>query len=230
MKMKHWEHYFWKKATRLVAVSESEKRTMSKVREDVELIPNGVDIEKFQPKADRPKEKRILLIGDFKWVQNRDCAKFIIQEIWPLIPSRLGLKLWIVGKKIPREIRHLTKDENVIFDENAPEETEKIYEQADILLAPIRIGGGTNFKILEAMASGVPVLTTLLGIEGIKARANEHVLVANSPSDLARMVEKLCSDEVLVSKLTKNARSLIEKEYEWEKIAKELDDVYKSVL
>ncbi len=242
MKMKYWEQKFWKEATRLIAVSNEEKKLMA--RDDVVVVPNGVDIEKFKVQSSKfknnKKEKRILFIGDFKWIQNRDAVEWMLKQIWPKINSELRtpasrgeqnleLKLWIVGRSIPDSIKKLTDDRNVLFDENAPMETLEIFKQADILLSPIRVGGGTSFKILEAMASRVPVVTTSLGIEGIDARSGDDVLIADSPEGLANHTIRLLEDEEKYLRLAKNARELIEKKYDWKVIVKQLEQVYESV-
>ena len=89
LKLKYWEENIWKRVAKLIAVSEIEKKIMEKVRKDVEIVSNGVDIEKFKAKSDKRKagngEIRILFIGEFKWVQNIDAIEWIIKEIWPKI-------------------------------------------------------------------------------------------------------------------------------------------------
>ena len=133
-----------------------------------------------------------------------------------------------MGRKIPDSIKKLTNDENVIFDENAPNETSEIFRQADLLLAPIRVGGGTSFKILEAMASGTPVVTTRLGIEGIEAKNNEEVLIADDKEGLSDLVVEVIQNEVLYKKIAQKARLLVEEKYDWKVIVKKLEEVYKS--
>lgn len=230
LKLKYRERYFWQKATKLVVVSEAEKKFIK--RKDVALVPNGVDIEKFKVQSLKFKvqgnERRILFIGDFKWLENRDAAEWILKEIWPEISAKCDMKLWIVGKKIPDSIKKLTNNENVIFDENAPNETSEIFRQADLLLAPIRVGGGTSFKILEAMASGTPVVTTRLGIEGIEAKNNEEVLIADDKEGLSDLVVEVIQNEVLYKKIAQKARLLVEEKYDWKVIVKKLEEVYKS--
>lgn len=226
-KIKKWEEHFWKKATGLVAVSEKEKSQMS--RPDVYVVPNGVDIDVYSPKKKtyNRKAKYVLFIGDFKWIQNIQAVQFILKDIWPRIQTE-NTKLWIVGKNMPESFKSLG-DKRVIFDSDAPDETWKIYQKADVLLAPIMVGGGTSYKILESMASGTPVVTTKLGIEGIGAKHEKEALVGQTADVLATYVETLLTDSQLAKKIAENARTLVAETYSWKKIAKRLEDVYKNV-
>ena len=235
LKLKKQEEYFWKKATKLVAVSELEKNIMT--RDDVQIVQNGVDLEKFKFQAPESKflnkEKRALFIGDFKWIQNKDAVSFIIKEIWPKINLKFktgNLKLWIVGRNMPQSLKNLSDDKNVIFDDNNKDKTEDIYGKSFMLLAPLRVGGGTSYKVLEAMATGTAVVTTNLGIEGIKAKNNVHVLASEDSETIAKNAERLLSDKNLYEELAKNAREFIEKHYSWDEITKKLEDVYLSVI
>ena len=236
LKLKRKEEFFWQRATKLVAVSNIEKSIMR--REDVAVVPNGVDIARFAFRETGNKfhtqEKRVLFIGDFKWMQNRDGASFLIKEVWPKISLKLkteNLKLWIVGKNIPEGIKELgANDKSILFDSNNKDETPVIFDKSFLLLAPIRIGGGTSYKILEAMASGTAVVTTNLGIEGLEAKDGIHVLTADDAHGFAAAAIKLLEDKNLYKTLAKNARKLVEENYDWNTIAEKLEKVYKSSL
>ncbi len=227
MKLRYWEKKFWGKATRLIAVSENEQKIMN---QKATIVPNGVDLASFPfYENSSVKEKRILFIGDFKWLKNKDAAEWLVKKVWPRI-KKPGLKLWIIGREIPNAFKELSKDENIIFDEHASEKTTDIFRESFILLAPIRIGGGTSFKILEAMASGIPVVTTKLGIEGISATDGNNVLLAETQEEFVKSVEELLNDRTVYRRLAKNARELIEKKYSWDDIVKKLEEVYTSCL
>ncbi len=237
LKLKKKEINAWRKADRLVAVSNAERKLMK--RADVDVVPNGVDTNNFRFRSfqEIPQEKRILFIGDFKWMQNRDAAENILKHIWPRLclklsetKERANVKLWLVGRNIPSKIKELATGKNIILDANNKDETYQIFRKAYVLLAPIRVGGGTSYKIIEAMASGVGVVTTNLGTEGLEAKNNIHVLSAEREDELTNLVLALIQDHSLYRKLTLNARKLIEEKYDWKVIAKKLNEVYMSCL
>jgi glycosyltransferase involved in cell wall biosynthesis len=209
-------------------------------RKDTVVIPNGVDTEQFKVKSEKLKvksnEKRILFIGDFKWIANQDAVKQIITTIWPQMKLKIensklkiDVNLWIVGRKIPPLIRNLSKDKEIIFDETV-DDTAEAFQKADALIAPIRVGGGTKFKILEAMASGVPVVTTEYGAEGLNIKHAEHMLVGDTNEQLADLLIKLFTDEKTYKQMAKKAREHIEENFSWNSIAKKLEEVYKLTI
>ena len=227
LKLKVWEEKFWRKADCLVAVSSEEGKIMNADA----VVPNGVDTDKFQISNLKYQisngEKRVLFIGDFKWLQNRDSVEMILKDIWPKL--NISEKLWIVGRKIPDYIKKID-GKNVIFDENSPSDTYEIYKRSKILLAPIRVGGGTSFKILESMASGVPVITTELGNAGIGAVDGQSIILAKTGEEFSLAIKKLREDKNLYEKISKNGRALIEEKYSWDKIVLKLEGVYRKVL
>ncbi|MCL4418642.1 MAG: glycosyltransferase family 4 protein [Patescibacteria group bacterium] len=234
-KLKNKEEAFWEKADYLIAVSEDEAKIMKAKNKNVVIVPNGVDINRFKIKdlrfTNKNNNKTILFIGDFRWVENRDALRWIYKDIWPLLKLKtkdleFKINLRIVGKDIPEYLKK-TRDDDIIFDENADNDTSKIFQKANLLLAPIRIGGGTSFKILEAMASGVVVATTRLGASGIGAKDHEEVLISDEADELTNRIIEVFENDLLYKEITANARKLIEKKYDWRIIVEKLEDVYR---
>ncbi len=242
-KIKREEESAWKRVTGLVAVSNEDKKVMEEAGLAPYVVSNGVDVRQFglTPLRERSagRERKILFIGDFKWVQNRDSIEFIIKEVFPKIREKRdsgrgqndgSVKLWIVGREIPESVRSLAKDSNIIFDEGSSSRpTPEIFQEADVLLAPIRVGGGTSYKILESMACGTPVVTMQMSADAIGAKDGEHLMVGQTAEELAEKTAQLLQDEKIYEKIAMNGRRLIEENYSWKKIAKELEKVYESL-
>jgi len=227
LKIKKEEMAAWKRVNALVAVSPKEQEEMG---EDAYLVPNGVDTKRFSLKKapKNKKQKTVLFIGDFRWVANRDSVIYIIKNIWPSIVSKYPeIKLWVVGKNIPDSIRNLVNP-TIVFDENAPERAEEIFQASDVLLSPVRVGGGTNFKILESMSCGTPVVTNKLGNEGLRAKDKSEILICEKPDEFANAVASLLKDEYTYEKMSRNGRDFVVKNFDWENVSLKLDEIYRS--
>jgi len=232
MKIKIWEKYFWRRSTRLAAMSEEDKQVMTQTvpQKTIDIVANGVDIDFFtKAKIQRPKAPTVLFVGNFKWLPNKDAAKFLTYRLWPKIKAKLPqARLWIVGKNPTEEILALGRKKDVLVDSGV-EDIRSAFGQASVLLAPIRNGRGTKYKVLEAMATKLPVITTPLGIEGIEAKVNQEVLIAQGEENLARQTVELLKNPLLGQKLAKSAFSLVKKEYNWGRISNSLDKIYQKL-
>lgn len=231
-KIKREEEQSWMRADFIGTVSLEEKNIIG--RDNVEVVANGVDTRTFSLKKLKKEFKgpyKVLYIGDYSWVQNRDAVKYIIQDIWPHLKNEIDVILWIVGRNMPESLKELGKnDDRISFDDNNTSPTHEIFSEADVLLAPKRVGGGTSYKVLEAMAVGTPVIANTLGVEGFKVHNREDVLIANTSEDLANMVVDVLNDKSLAEKVSINGRKTVEKYYTWSSITADLEQLYKKAL
>jgi glycosyltransferase involved in cell wall biosynthesis len=233
-KLRKQEESFWHRASLVVTVSDTEKDVVEKTGVKTKTVYNGVDLKTFTfkntDKGFKDEVKQFLFIGNYKWLQNRDSARWILQEIWPKIKATgENVRLRIVGRNMPDDIRNW-KDSTVIIEENSERSASEIFSNSFALLAPIRIGGGSQYKILESMAVGTPVITTELGLSGLDVKKDTDLLVADDASGLAEKGSYLLTDEKLYTKLALSGRKQIEDKYDWSKIAKNLEEIYQDVV
>ncbi|OGV91172.1 hypothetical protein A3A66_01055 [Microgenomates group bacterium RIFCSPLOWO2_01_FULL_46_13] len=232
-KIRRWETAYWRTANRLITMSNEDKRAIQlEVGSGVpiDVVANGVDIGFFsKTKKEFPKEPTVLFVGTFKWLPNIDAVEFLVEEIWPQVLEKLSkAKLLIVGFSPSKKILEYGKYPSITVRGDI-EDIRLAYSQADVLLAPIRSGKGTRYKVLEAMATGTPIVATSLAVEGIGVDPNSHVLVGDTAEELASLTVKALTDDRLRETLAKNSKALVEKKFNWATISYELDRVYSEV-
>jgi len=233
-KLKFWEIYFWKKATKLLTVSPDDKVIMEKLIKGVkvDVIPNGVDSAFFSTKKVAKKNPPRVMYGvtNYEWLQNREAADFLINDVWPVVHGKMKeVKLWIVGRLIPQSIVNLTKTRSDIeITESIPDQRDA-YLGATIMLAPIKGSGGTRLKILEAMAAGLPVVSTRIGVAGLNLINNKHALISDTVQGLADETVKLLKDKKLRDKIGKAGQEFVRKNFDWKEIVKLHDPIYKEI-
>ncbi|MFC1653814.1 glycosyltransferase family 4 protein [Patescibacteria group bacterium] len=233
-KIKRWETHYWKNASRLITMSEDDKHAIQnhlKKEMPIDVVANGVDTDLFAKTDKRklPENPTVLFVGTFKWLPNIDAVELLVEKVWPHVIKNLKhARLLIVGFS-PNDKIKLYGDDPTITVRGDVEDIRDAYSQAHALLAPIRSGKGTRYKILEAMATSTPIVATNLAVEGIGIKNGEHALMADSPEELAKSTIKLLSDKNLQQKLANNSRELVTKNYNWPAISRDLDRVYSEV-
>lgn len=232
-KIRWWESYYWKAAQGLATVSEEDKMFINNLYPQIliNVIPNGVDVKHFeQVKKIKPKSPTVLFIGQFKWLPNKDAVKFLVGEIWPIIKREIPTaKLWIVGKNPTKDISDLADTQKDIKIDNNVKDIREAYRNSDVLLAPIRSGHGTKYKVLEAMATETPVVGTSLATEGVDFNYGNIALVGNTASELAELTIKLLKDKKLAKLVAMKAKKFIRDSYNWETIYMRLDALYRKI-
>lgn len=229
-KMKYWEIKYWKQAKGVVAMSKEDKKSMlfQLPSLEVDIVPNGVDSSFFDKKIQpRSKNPIILYLGNFTWLQNREAVDILVHKIWPLIKVKITYcNLWIIGKNAKAFFSHFESEE-IRVDE--VEDVREVYQQASVLVAPIYGGGGTRYKNFEAFASGLPVVTTSIGIRGTDAKDGVEVIIRDDPKEIAEAAIRLIKSPSLYKEIADNARKMVKEKYDWDPIAKKLSSIYEEL-
>ncbi|MDO8619116.1 MAG: glycosyltransferase family 4 protein [Candidatus Daviesbacteria bacterium] len=229
-KMKYWELRYWKKAKKVVAMSDEDKKIMSSEVSflDVDIVPNGVDSKHFAQRIiERSTKPSILYLGNFTWLQNREAVDVLIRRVWPKIKSQVPeASLWIVGKDAENFFSHLSSSDIKVEE---VKDVREAYQKATVLVAPIYGGGGTRYKNFEAFASGLPVVTTSIGIGGTDAKDGSEVIIRNTPEAIAEAAVMLIRDDKLYQKIAVNAKKMVAQKYDWDPIAQKLSKIYEEL-
>lgn len=233
MKLKYWELRFWKSADYAAAVSEEDAEHIKKLsgRRMVHIIPNGVDFENFGKRVYQKNAQPTVLFGlaDFHWMQNKEGVEILMAKVWPRIKEKVkDARLWIAGKIAPQVLSAYIGEKDVTIQE--VEDSREAYQRSWVLVAPMKSGGGSRTKFFEAMASGLPIITTSQGIEGIFAKNGDEVIVSDNMNKLAEEATRLLQDRKIRDKIGANAQALVKEKYTWESSAKALDNLYQEAV
>ncbi len=233
-KIKYWEEHYWKQATRLIAMSEEDKSYMRRRVPnvgDISVVANGVDIPFFKEvQKELTGEFIVLFVGTFKWLPNVEAVTYLVEKLWKKIHEKIpNAKLWIVGNSPTETIESYATNDPSIIVKGRVHDIRDAYKRANVLLAPVWSGKGTRYKVLEAMATGTPIVATQLAVEGLDIEHEVHALVGNTAKDLIENTIKIHNDEKLAEKLATNGRKLVEQSYDWKSISEKLDEIYNQV-
>jgi len=192
--------------------------------------PTGADTGFYRPEARTAVEKdTILFVGFFKHFPNVEGILYFCREIYPQIKREVpGVKLYVVGANPPPEVRELAEDSSIVIT-GFVEDLRDYYAKASLFVVPILRGAGTRVKIFEAMAAGIPIVSTTLGAEGINVTPEKDILLADTPEQFARQVVALLNQPSFQFDIAAEAHRLVVEKYEWANIAKQLAGEYYAI-
>ncbi len=190
------------------------------------VVANGVDIDYFTPRPD-PSGKTLLFCGTLDWYPNIDAMKFFFDSIWPrLMQRRHDVQICVVGKNPPKWLERLSKTDNRIHVPGYVEDARPYFRRATVYVCPIRDGGGTRLKILDALAMGLPLIATSFACSGLSLEREKHALLAETPDQFVHEIDRALSDVALRVNLATAGRELIERLYSWNVIGQDLIRAY----
>lgn len=230
-----FEHQAWGRVDRVVAMSEKDRRTVG--RAHAVTLPNGVDIERFQPSSEEPEPRRILFIGSFAHLPNVLAIDYFLRESWPLLKP-LGATLHIIAGSRPEfflerykeRVRPEIAQPGIELD-GFVEDVRPAYRRAAVVIAPLLASAGTNIKIMEAMAMGKAIVSTPAGVNGLDELENgRDVIVVRDGEEMAAAIAGLLVDPAARRKLETNARATAAARYDWDEIARRQEALYRELL
>lgn len=230
--MRAYEETVWRRFGAVVTMSEDDARRVRPITDRVTVVPNGVDVAHYTEclKAKRD-DKTLLFVGWFRHDPNVDALRYFLESMYDRIVERhpdVGLR--IVGSHVPAAVERLAARRTSVDLVGYVEDVRQELAGAMVSVVPLRVGGGTRLKILESMAAGTPVVTTSIGCEGLDVEPGRHLSVGDTPEAFARCVSDLLGDEDLRRRVARDARSLVESQYDWSRSAQTLEAVYDSLV
>ncbi|MCO5131921.1 MAG: glycosyltransferase family 4 protein [Xanthobacteraceae bacterium] len=195
------------------------------------VIPNAADVDFYKPRPTDPKPdgRTVVFFGLMSYMPNIDGAAYFIREIWPRIAeANPDARCKIIGGSPPQHLLALAGP-RIEFTGFVPDLRPHIAEAAAVIV-PLRLGGGTRLKIVEAMAMSKAMVSTTLGAEGIEAVPGRDILIEDQPDRFADAVLKLLAEPEYASNIGQSARQLSEARYAWSAAAKTLESFYREIL
>jgi polysaccharide biosynthesis protein PslH len=221
-KMSRYHRYLLDHFSGATVVSEREQEIVTKhisTKTPIEIISNGVDVDHYAGDFGDPQPGTLIYTGALTYNANYDAVSFFLVDIFPLIIREIPqIQLRITGKHNDVDLTLLPLDEHVILT-GYLSDIRPTLKQSSVCIIPLRKGGGTRLKILEALAAGVPVVSTQKGMEGLNLTPGHDILIADGPQDFAHSVIELLTHPDLCQELRKNGLDTVNRLYNWSAIA-----------
>lgn len=228
-KFRTFENSAFHRASRVVAVSAADAAAARGLYGDlpIDVIDNGVDVAAYSRLQANAAAKTILFLGALDWRPNLDALEILLGEIFPLVRAlRPDAKLSIVGRNPPVWLRQRIENiENTSLSANVAD-VRPYLAQSSVMAVPLRIGGGSRLKILEALAAGLPVVSTSVGAEGLALTAGTEITLADTPQALADALVDSLVNSVAAQRQAERGRTAVSKDYDWNMLADRLGSVW----
>ncbi|MGD8736862.1 MAG: glycosyltransferase, partial [Anaerolineae bacterium] len=221
-------------ADRVVAVSEADAAAIRELDAGLRpiVVPNGVDVAFYADPGPSltegmgPGSRDLVFTAKMDFRPNVDAVLWFAHEVMPLVQREISeARFWAVGKDPHPRLAALAEDPAVVLT-GWVEDVRPYIAGAGIYVVPLRIGGGTRLKVLEAMAMGKAIVSTSLGCEGFELASDQELLLADTPAEFAAAVVTLLRDAERRKRLGRAARRLAETRYDWRMIVPQLERVH----
>ncbi len=220
-------------ADHVIAVSEKDAQAICTVarHKRVTAVPPGVDREQMAPRVRHPRPGRVLYLGHMEHFPNLDGLLFLYQQIWPHVRHAYPeARLVVAGGGTREELARVAPDTLARMEHDASVEIagfipylSAAMDEAAAMAAPLRLGSGIRNKVIEAMAAGLPVVTTTLGAEGLAVAPGRELLIADDPAQFANELVRLFKDSDLQARLSAAGRELVARSHDNDRVVERLE-------
>ncbi|MCE1226582.1 MAG: glycosyltransferase family 4 protein [Geobacteraceae bacterium] len=187
----------------------------------VQVVPNGVDEQYFAPIDSTVQLGSMVFTGSMDWRPNQDGVKYFIEEVFPLIRQRVtDATFTVVGRRPPQWLIGLVAATDGVTVTGTVDDVRPYIARSALYVVPLRVGGGSRLKILEALAMEKIVLSTSVGAEGLAVEEGKTALLRDTPKELAEIACQVLTDPARFQQLGKKGRDLIMQQYTWDAITK----------
>lgn len=232
-KFAQWEAAVCRSFDAVIMVSERDREQMLIAAPDlknVQVIANGVDTEYHTPIHRAPNMNTILYNGALTYNPNLEAVRYFGEEIYPHLREKLpNVKLLVTGRTAGVDLRGIDEAHGIVLT-GYVEDMRDVLNKSGACIVPLMQGGGSRLKILEAMAAGVPVVSTSMGAEGIECTDGRDILLADTSEGFAGVIERVLTDSELADRLALAARQLVVERYDWKALGGAFVDIVESAV
>ncbi|HTZ74134.1 MAG TPA: glycosyltransferase [Candidatus Aquilonibacter sp.] len=217
----------------VLAVSEDDRQAM--LREfgvaNVSVLPTGVDTDFFQPSQVASRPGRIVFVGSMDWDPNEDGIAWFLRDIYPSIRRGAPMaSLAVVGRNPSPHLRALASRQPDVDLTGRVADVRPYLASAEVVIVPLRVGGGTRIKIPEAMAMRKAVVSTTIGAEGLPFRKGREICIADNPEDFAETVITLLHDRQMRNAIAGAARNVVVEKHGWDAVVDRMEEAIDAVV
>ncbi len=224
---RRWETRVLQQASEVIAVSPRDASQLSEMSgRPTQVVVNGVDCAHYQHIDFAPHSQRLLFVGNFEHCANLEAIEWALDEVLPQVwQSNPAVRLAVVGNALPAHWKLRWDDPRIEWVGYLPDLRE-LQRHSALFFAPLRRAGGCKIKLLEAMAAGLPVVTTREGVSGLQVRSGEHYLGGADGDDLALTITQLLNQPQRMRQLSDAGRAFVRERHDWSVAAAQLEGVH----